>query len=155
MRRNFGLNHKVIFVQMCLYQHVSSSTVYYRPMNIWMHQWWTLWIDFKFSDIEMQFQTSKRKKETFMATKRIFTIYLQRVGSHGIRLLVDFVDFCTINQDWFEPIKSLNLFVVYFIDQFAPGTLMSPYQQWRRSWKQISNNKIVYQKSWKQTISND
>ena len=54
-----------------------------------------------------------------------------------------------------EPIKSLNLFVVFFIDQFAPGTLMNPYQQWRRSWKQILINKIFYQKSWKHTISND
>ena len=28
-----------------------------------------------------------------------------------------------------EPVKSPNLFVAYFIDQFAPGTLMNPYQQ--------------------------
>ena len=54
-----------------------------------------------------------------------------------------------------EPIKSPNLFVAYCIDQFALNNPMNPYQQWRRYWKQISNNKIFYRKSWKHTISND
>ena len=58
-------------------------------------------------------------------------------------------------KSWLEPIKSLNLFVVYFIDQFGLNNLMNLYRQWRRSWKQISISRIFFQKSWKHTISND
>ena len=64
----------------------------------------------------------------FMATKNIFTIFPQRDGSNSPMESVYRVPSIPRYESRLEPIKSLNLFVVYFIDQFGLNNLMNLYQ---------------------------
>ena len=92
-QKSIKLNFNKVTFALALYlQKILNGLIYYRQMIILIHQWQIILVDSILKNFRIAFRASKKKNEALQARKRIFEIYLIRIGFiFPISLIIGFI----------------------------------------------------------------